>query len=623
MPVAAARNVPAAVEPDVFRSLTLIPAVSFSTPLSARPIIRGYDAAEGSVRIDGFEVVNLYHIGRVFAAFPAGAASEVAVAAAPQGVANGGTLSGILDITGRVGEPGRAGGGADLSLASATVWAGGGGRDLQWFGTIRAVHLSLLNSLSQARVPYNFQDFYASALISSKGRPAVKITAFASQDELFDQDIGAGMDWSNILVGTRWQALQRGRVALSIWGNVNRFQEDVVDLPARFSRINVRNRFERAGMGVDILARGPAFQIAGGLSGFRRVIGNRIVPVGGDDFPATDARYNRAELGAFGELTVGVGRASLQTGIRLDAAGQVHVLQPRARLAMSLGPHTSVGIAVGRTARLFHLVSDPQSEPDLAFYDFWLNAGTAGVPIPRVDHATFDFDVGRGSIAARLSLFASFGRGLVELRPSTDQRGEVETPFRYGNGRSRGLEVQLALRGSTHRQRALSLAYVYSVADRNWGTAWTPWTLDRRHMLRVIGRTEIREHWSLAAVLEATSGAPLTLVDGVVLVGEPGDTGTLMRWPFGRPAYIYGTENGARSAGTARVDLSGTFAFTGPWNTRMNLGLSIVNAGFGPVAPLRPSRPGFDPGPSPQGRVRYERLFDLPAVPSVTFRVEF
>lgn len=431
------------------------------------------------------------------------------------------------------------------------------------------------------------------------------------------------MNWSNVLLGTRWQAVERGRVALSVWGNVNRFAEEVVDLPARFSRINVQNRFERAGTGLDLTARGPTWQLAVGLSGSRRLISNRIMPVAGDDFPNTDARHDRAEVGAFSELTVALGRGSLQAGVRLDAAGPAHVLQPRGRAVMPLGTDASLGVAIGRTARLFHLVSDPRSEPDLAFYDFWLNAGTTGVPIPRVDHAAIDLDIGRGSMAARLSLFASYGRGLVELRPSTDQRGEFSDPFRYGKARSRGLEIQFGLRGTARRHRALSLAYVYSVVDRDWEAAWIPWAQDRRHMLRVIGRTEIAQRWSFAAVLEATTGAPLTQVDGVLLVGVPGDTGTLMRWPFGRPAYIYGNENGARSAGTARVDFSANYAFTGPWKSRMYLGLSIVNAGFGPVAPLRPSKPGFDPGASPEGLVRYERLFDLPAVPSVTFRMEF
>ena len=57
MPMAAARTVPPAVETDVYRALAMIPAVSFSSPLSARPLIRGYDAQEVTTRIDGFEVL--------------------------------------------------------------------------------------------------------------------------------------------------------------------------------------------------------------------------------------------------------------------------------------------------------------------------------------------------------------------------------------------------------------------------------------------------------------------------------------------------------------------------------------------------------------------------------------
>ncbi len=66
LPVEAMRAVPAAVETDVYRSLTVIPAVTFTTPLSARPLVRGYSAGESSFRIDGFEVVNLYHLDASF-----------------------------------------------------------------------------------------------------------------------------------------------------------------------------------------------------------------------------------------------------------------------------------------------------------------------------------------------------------------------------------------------------------------------------------------------------------------------------------------------------------------------------------------------------------------------------
>ncbi len=621
VPLAAARALPAAIETDVLRSLALVPAVTFSTPLSARPIIRGYDAGESSLRIDGFEILNLYHIGRVFSAFPADAASEVSVATAPSSATSGGTLAGTVDIAGRTGEPGRLRGGADLSLVSATAWAGGGSEATRLFGAGRVAHLSMLSSAAGYRIPYDFHDFYTKALLSRHGRAAGSITAFASGDHLFDRDLGSGMDWSNLLVGGRWQVIDDGRRAVNLWASGNRFAEDVSDIPARYTRIDVRNRFERLGLGADGSLQSATARLGFGVSLARRSIGNRIQPRFGTEFVATDADFRFTELGLYAEGTAAVGRGTLQVGVRLDAAGSTSAVQPRARIALPIARDASLGVAVGRTARLFHLVTDPQAEPDLAFYDFWLNAGEGGVPVPKIDHATVDLDVVHGSFAGRLSLFGSRAQGLVELRPSSDQRAGSITPFRYGRGRSAGLELQAGFRGAGS-SRALSAAYVLEVAERNWGTGWVPWSQDRRHMIRVIGRTGLGSHWALSGTFEGMSGPALTPVDGVLLVGIPAAGGGLDPDYFSRPAYIYGTENSARSAGTARFDLGVRYQFTGPWSSRAALGISVVNAGFGPVAPLRPA-PFLSYGVGQPARVRYERLFDLPAVPTLTLRVEF
>ncbi len=625
VPLAVARGLPPAIETDVLRSLTLVPAVSFSTPLSARPIIRGYDAGESSVRIDGFEILNLYHIGRVFSAFPADAASQVSVATAPHGAATGGTLAGTIDISGQTGQAGAVHGGVDLSLASATAWAGGGGAGAQWFGGARAVHLSVLNAAGGGTIPYDFQDVYANALFSGKGRPAARVTAFASRDHLFDRDLSNGMDWSNLLIGGRWQAIDDGRRAVSLWASANRFVEDVENVPARYSRIDLRNRFDRVGAGADVSVQGGGSRLGLGASVARRTIGNRIMPRSGDDFAATDAEFRLTEVGLYTEWTAMLGRTSWQAGLRLDAAGDRRVLQPRARLAVPLATGASLGVAVGRTARLYHLVTDPQSEPELAFYDFWLNAGENGVPVPIIDHGTVDLDFVRGRVTGRLSLFASRARGLVELRPSTDQRADAIAPFRYGTGRSGGLEMQLGLRGDAPDAGALSATYVLAFAQRDWGSGWVPWSQDRRHMLRLIGRTRLGTRWSLSAAFEALSGAPVTPVEGVLIVGMPDAAGPGLSRDLGRstrPAYVFGPEHSKRSGGTARMDLGASYTFGGPWNTRMALGLSVVNAGFGPVAPVRPAAPRLEPGTG-RGHVRYERLFDLPAVPSVTMRIEF
>jgi TonB-dependent receptor-like protein len=627
VPIASARGLPPAIETDVLRALSLVPAVSFSTPLSARPVIRGYDAGESSVRIDGFEVLNLYHLGRVFSAFPADAASQVTVATAPPSVMTGGTLAGTVDVTGQVGEAGHATGGADLSLASLSGWGGGGGRTAQGFIAVRAIHFSVINAIKPGSVPYDFQDLYANTLFSHAGQPVGRITAFASRDHLFDRDLGSGMDWSNLLLGARWQAFDDGLHGASLWASANRFAEDAADVPARSTRLDLRNRFERITIGGDGALQGPGKRMALGFSAGTRSIANRITPLSGVEFVARDIDVRRLEWSTYAELTATLGRASLQTGIRMDAAGRTRVWQPRARAAVPLATRASLGIAAGRTAMLYHLVSDPHAEPDLAFYDFWLGAGEADVPVPVVDHATIDLDVARASLAGRLSLFASRGRGLMELRPISDQRAEVNAPFRSGRSRGNGLEVQLALRGDSARANALSASYVLSWAQREWDGRWVPWSLDRRHVFRLDARRSFGKHWSASVAFEAMSGVPLTPIDGVLLVGFPDPRGGGVVRDSGpvRPAYVYGEENSARSSGTARVDLAARYTFTGPGKSRMMLGFSVLNAGFGPVAPLRPNEADFDPSSSGvlQGRVRYERTFDLPPVPTLTLRIEF
>lgn len=87
---------------------------------------------------------------------------------------------------------------------------------------------------------------------------------------------------------------------------------------------------------------------------------------------------------------------------------------------------------------------------------------------------------------------------------------------------------------------------------------------------------------------------------------------------------------GVRARGGAperfHVDVGGQLAIRGPWGSRVRIGLSVINLAFGPVAPDVPVEPfelfNLDGSYSDEG-VRYERLFTLPPVPSVSVRIEF
>lgn len=625
--LAALRTQPAAIETDVFRALALVPAVSFTSPLSARPLIRGYAAAESSVRVDGFEVQNLYHLGRIFSAFPAEAASEVAVTTAPTSARIGGTLSGVVDITGRTGPGEEPHAGLNLSFASATGWAGGGTK-LRGFGAARAAHVSIAGVASERPVPYDFQDVYASGLVLRNGRPRGRVSLLLSRDDLFDSDLGSSMDWNNLLLGGRWQLAASDRFSLELSAAGTRFAEDVIDLPARHSRIDLRNRFGRVHGGMDLMIQAPRSQLAlGGAVGIRS-IANRVVPRQGDEFAPTDVNRARPDWSAHAEATQTLHTTSIQVGARVDGSGGVVAWQPRLRVAQPLSDAVTLGLAAGRTARLFQMVSDPESEPDLAFYDFWLDAGHERVPIAHVDHATADLTVALGSLTGRASLFGSRGDGLAELRPSTEQQGSGTDPFRYGSARTRGVEMHVAWRTGGQRSGSLAATYVLSRSERDWDAKWVPWSQDRRHRLRVVGHLGIGKKLSVFGSFEGESGAPLTPVTSVLIrPGVDPDSGRLDRNPrSGEPIYIYGAEYSARGAGTARVDLGATYAFKGLWRSQMWVGLSILNVSFGPVAPLQPIDPTEalqQAGDGLRGRVAYERLFDLPAIPTLTLRVEF
>jgi hypothetical protein len=271
------------------------------------------------------------------------------------------------------------------------------------------------------------------------------------------------------------------------------------------------------------------------------------------------------------------------------------------------------------------MVSDPQSEPDFAFYDFWLTAGTGGIPVPTVDHATADLNLTRGVISGRVSGFVSRARGLMELRPSTDQNAEDSNPFRFGRARTWGIETQIALRGTAERANSVSLTYVFSGSKRSWnGGQWTPWAQDRRHLLRLLGQMLLSRRWTLFGAFEAITGPPLTPIEQVVQVDRPGEA---LESPFTRVAYVYGQENSVRAPGTARVDLALNYGFAGPWGSRMGLGISVLNLGFGPVAPvltcgIHGCGNGKVEARTASG-VEYRRAYNLPAVPTVTLRMEF
>lgn len=603
---------PAVVARDILRDLAATPAVTQSTVLSARPLIRGYDAGEVTLLLDGFDLPTPYHLARAFSALPTEAVEQTSVITAPLDPSVGGTTGAAVDIVGRIGGggPGQRGGVA-LTPVSMDAWMGGG-RAVRGFAAGRVLTLSSAAKLAGRRLPYSFRDGYGSLVFAPGGLPRIRVTGFASRDTAGESGGDQWMRWGTTLLGVRSDAW-RGRTSrLELSAHYSAFDQLVDGIEIRGGRIDVRNEFSRVGLGAEWNRAGAGGRVAVGVApGWRHIVNH--VASNSSGVATADADTRVSELGTYAALSHGLGSGRVDWGLRLDQAGSNRAWQPRVRAAWPVGNSLTLEAGVGRSARLFHAVSDPRSMPEIVFYELWLEAGKGGVPVGRIDHAATAATWHRGGVSVRGALYASRGEGMVEIRPETEQ-GLATSEHRVGRARTLGAEVQAGVNGA---KGSLTATYALTRSDRDWGGGWIPWRQDRRHLVRVAGQTEM-SGWRVSVLAELLSAAPLTPVDHIADATVP--DGTVGLEPRG--VYVYGAENSARSAATFRADLGLERSFGGPWGSRGALTLSVTNLSFGPLAPIGPRDAG-EPYPDISDGVKYERIFELPALPSFGLRFEF
>ncbi len=636
MPLTHARAIPPAVETDVFRALAFVPAVTFSSPLSARPSMRGYEAQDVTTRIDGFEILNLYHLGKIFSSFPADAAEQITVSTAPYPATSGGSVAGIIDITGRTGQPDRLRAGGGWSYGSLSAYAGGGNPGIRYFANARLFYWKTADLIPDLEVPYHFEDLYAGAIFGAPERPSGRITLFATQDRAGNVNRRSYLHWDNLMLGGRWRILDQGAASLEASASVSRFFQRGEDVPGLYNieNTNIRNRFARSATGLDFVATSATTRLGAGISLGWRSIANRIVesayiPHGMErppfEFPAADLEADRWELGAYLNLARQIGPATIEGAVRLDAAGGRKAIQPRLHARWALHRRVELSAAVGRTSRLFHVLSEARSEPEFDFLDFWLSSNDS-IPAAVVDHGSVDLRLDLSPVVARLSLYRSHGNGLGELRPSHAQRPTSQALFRFGQSRTNGLEAQLALSQEGGTLQSASVSYVLARSERNWNDGWVPWALDRRHQLRAFAQVGTGG-WAWSAAFDLASGLPVTpIAYALPQPAVPGiPPGTTASGRVAMPPW-YGPENSASTSGTVRFDIGTQYSFGGADRKRFTLGVSVINlfgtavAPFGDVFSQAAGALSTDPDGNP---LPYRRLFNLPPIPTLTLRADF
>ena len=112
-------SAPAFIEPDVFRTLQMLPGVQTSSDFSSALYVRGSTPDQNLIMLDGIAVYNPYHLGGIFSTFNTDAIKEADFHAGGFPAQYGGRMGAILNIINREGNTNKITGMANISLISS------------------------------------------------------------------------------------------------------------------------------------------------------------------------------------------------------------------------------------------------------------------------------------------------------------------------------------------------------------------------------------------------------------------------------------------------------------------------------------------------------------------------
>ena len=169
--------IPTVGEPDVARTVQLLPGVIARNDFNTGLIVHGGEADQNLVLLDGYPVHNPFHLGGLFGTFIDATVGRIELMSSALPARLGGRLSSVLDV--RSADDARRGVHltADVSALAATgVLSGGFGGDRgTWSFGARRTYADALQSIFTDNIfPYHFHDFQGRVTYALPGARATR-----------------------------------------------------------------------------------------------------------------------------------------------------------------------------------------------------------------------------------------------------------------------------------------------------------------------------------------------------------------------------------------------------------------------------------------------------------------
>jgi hypothetical protein len=581
-------GVPSIGEPDVVRVVQLLPGIVQRNDFNTGLNVRGGEADQNLILLDGHPIYNPFHLGGLFSTFMDATVGGIELMTGAFPARFGGRLSSVLDV--RSAEDARAGmrGSADVSALGATGRLAGSfdeGKGTWSFAGRRTYADAVTTIFTDNIFPYHFRDFHGRATYVLPRDFRVAVTGYLGRDVLnanlaeFETDTAPSrahqgrwaFDWGNRVLGATLSKEFGENAALEQRVSTSGFST-LLDLgDGAFAQRNSIRDYRVSG---SLQVRSDAHDASLGydLATHRIRYASTSSQTGTTSFDLLQRPVSAAAW--VGDLWRLSPRWIVEGGVRAEALTGRNwaALSPRLSLKYFATPNLAFTAAGGRVTQWQHSLA---GDGPLRYFEIWI-ASDSFIPVATAWHwvAGAERRV-RDAGSVRLEGYVKRYERVMEANWYEDPqvRGDEFFP---AEGLSYGLDMLARWHPTSGAGGWVSYSYGVSTRSRD-GARWSPGH-DRRHDLDVVATWRLAKY-RLGARFGFATGTPYTPIVGEIArrVYDPSRD----HWGTGDPRIFVeslgGERNSARFPATHRLDLDASREFQWRGATVAPY-LSVVNA---------------------------------------------
>jgi outer membrane cobalamin receptor len=534
-------ELPSVLQPDVFRSLSLLPGVSTASDYSSNLYIRGGGPSQTLVLLDGTTVYNPTHFFGFFSTFNPDAIKDVQLFKGAYPAKYGGRLGSVVSIYNKDGNRQETTGGLSAGLLASRAYVEGpyGGTDERPAGSYMvAVRRSTLEPVLAALrgadtegIPDSFSFYDVNAKLTYDAGPDdnLSLAVYGGQDFLdlqFQTDGRFDIQYGNQTVSADWTHLFGDRVFSTLTLTGSRYRSTPVAEIAT-TEFTQTNGVDDLSLNADVeYTPNEAHTVEAGLRASTLAFELRNTFDGTDTF---DQRITGQRVAVYAQDTYAPTAAwTLKGGLRgtYFSRGNYWRLSPRLSVEYGLTPSVRLQAAYGR----YHQFLTLETSQLFTAFDTWLMADD-GVPPAAGDQLAVGVNAELGGVW-RVEV-EGYGRtmdGLFEQDPFLPDNAGVPYPdrFHFGDGRAYGAELLLR-----RQEGPLTgfLSYTLSRTERRFPNVnlsgdgepqyYVP-KFDRTHSLTLAVNYRLTDAWRLTSTFNYNTGQAFTQPElRYELVGDP------------------------------------------------------------------------------------------------------